>query len=97
LIRLRVGKCIHGVIGVGLVAWSLVVSGGADVWAEEIHGPLALRNQSPIQLLFFQFVPERAMPLDYNQVLLRLDIAETNTLTAGTGRGGRTRPPDNEM
>lgn len=88
MIPLRVGKGIRAVIGVGLVAWILLVPGGVEVWAEEVHGPLAIRNQSPIHLLFFQFVPERAVPLDYNQVLLRLDIAETNTLTAGTGRDG---------
>lgn len=90
------GKVTCGVITVSLALWTVLVP-GARVWAEEVHGPLAIRNQSPIQLLFFQFVPERAVPLEHQQVLLRLDVAETNTLTQDTGRDGLSGRLDLEM
>lgn len=80
----------------GLATWVFLIPGGR-LWADEVHGPLAIRNQSPIQLLFFQFVPERAVPLEHEQVLLRLDIAETNTLTQDIGREGLSGRLDLEM
>lgn len=75
----------------------LLGPGLLDVEAEDLHGPLAIRNQSPVQLLFFQFVPERAVPLGHRQARVRVDISETNTLTADEGRDGLTGRLDLEM
>ncbi len=50
-------------------------------WAKGF-GPLPIRNQSPIQLLFFQFTPEGAKPLEKGKIFLRLGLAETNTLVS---------------
>jgi len=86
---------IRWAVTAGVASWTLLVSPAAGV--EEIHGPLAIRNQSPIQLLFFQFVPERAVPLGDKQVLLRLDISETNSLAEGVGREGLSGRLDLEM
>src|SRR3989304_2609859 len=77
---------IRWALAAGVASWMFLVPPAAGV--EEIHGPLAIRNQSAIQLLFFQFVPERAVPLGHRQVSLRLDVTETNTLPAGGGAGG---------
>lgn len=96
LVRVLVGSITRCITGVGFVLCAFLVPGGR-VWAEEVHGPLAIRNQSPIHLLFFQFVPERAVPLKHEQALLRLDIAETNTLTEDTGRDGLSGRLDLEM
>ena len=86
---------IRWALTAAVASWALLVPPAAGV--EEIHGPLAIRNQSPIQILFFQFVPERAVPLGHRQVGLRLDIAETNTLAAGVGREGLQGRLDLEM
>jgi hypothetical protein len=92
----RLGRLTRVTVG-GAIVLAPLPSGG-DIRAQEVHGPLAIRNQSPIQLLFFQFVPERAVPLGYRQARLRVDIAETNTLTADEeGRDGLTGKLDLEM
>ncbi|MFQ5931215.1 MAG: DUF3187 family protein [Nitrospiraceae bacterium] len=97
MILLRVGKVVRAAVGLGLASCALLGAGVLDVGAEETHGPLAIRNQSPIQLLFFQFVPERAVALGHKEVRLRVDIAETNTLTADVGRDGLSGRLDLEM
>lgn len=87
-------------IGIVLASWVFLGAvAAAQTQTDEvlIHGPLAIRNQSPIQLLFFQFVPERAVPLGYREARLRLDIAETNSLTADTGNDGLQAVLDLEM
>jgi len=86
---------IRWALAAGVASWTFLVPPAAGV--EEIHGPLAIRNQSAIQLLFFQFVPERAVPLGHRQVSLRLDVTETNTLTAEVGREGLQGRLDLEM
>ena len=88
-------RLIRWALTAAVASWTFLVPFAAGV--EEIHGPLAIRNQSPIQILFFQFVPERAVPLGHRQVRLRLDIAETNTLAAGVGREGLQGRLDLEM
>ena len=97
VILCRVWKVVRAAVGLGLASCALLGAGVPDVDAAEVHGPLAIRNQSPIQLLFFQFVPERAVPLGHKEVLLRVDISETNTLTADTGRDGLSGRLDLEM
>lgn len=94
---LRVGKVARATVGLGLAACTLLGAGVLDAGAEELHGPLAIRNQSPVQLLFFQFTPERAMPLPHKEVRVGVTVTETNTLTADDGRGGLTGRLDLEM
>lgn len=93
--------CARAAVGTGLAAWIFLGAGGAAAQTKTekvlIHGPLAIRHQSPIQLLFFQFVPERAVPLGHKQIRLRVDVAETNSLTADTGQDGLSGRLDLEM
>ncbi len=97
MVLCRVWKVVRAAAGLGLASCALLGAGVLDVGAAEVHGPLAIRNQSPIQVLFFQFVPERAVPLGHKEVLLRVDISETNTLTADTGRDSLSGRLDLEM
>ncbi len=92
-----VGRVVRGVWRFGLAACTLVGPCVLDVWAEELHGPLAIRNQSPIQLLFFQFTPEQAVPLGHEQVRVGVTVTETNTLTADEGGNGLAGRLDLEM
>ncbi len=93
----RVGRIARSAVGFGVASCALLGSGVVAVGAEEIHGPFAIRNVSPIQLLFFQFVPERAVPLGHKRALLRLDIFETNSLAADAGRKNLRGRLDLEM
>ena len=43
-------------------------------------GPFPIRSLSPIQLLFFQFVPERALPVPRGAWQVRFDLVEANLL-----------------
>lgn len=43
-------------------------------------GPFAVRSLSPVQLLFFQFTPERAQPLPPGVWQARVDVVEANIL-----------------
>lgn len=99
--RKRPWRWVRGVVRrvgrLGLAACVLLSLCALEVWAEELHGPLAIRNQSPIQLLFFQFTPERAVPVGHKQVRVGVNISETNTLTADDGRDGLTGRLDLEM
>jgi hypothetical protein len=45
-----------------------------------IGGPFPVRSLSPIQLLFFQFTPERAVPVSRGGWQLRFDIVDANIL-----------------
>jgi hypothetical protein len=45
-------------------------------------GPLPIRNQSPVQLLFLQLAPEGARPVPREVWEVRADLVETNTLVA---------------
>jgi hypothetical protein len=47
---------------------------------EEKSGPIPIVNQTPIQLLFLQAIPDRAEALPKGQGFLRLNTAITNTL-----------------
>lgn len=47
---------------------------------EEKSGPIPIVNQTPIQLLFLQPIPDKAETLPKGQGSLRLNIAITNTL-----------------
>ena len=64
----------------------LVVSpGGATAGPPTVlgEGPLPIRNQSPVQLLFLQLNPEGARPLPREAWQVRMDLVETNTLVTG--------------
>jgi len=97
VITRRTRKRVRGVLGLALAAAAVLCARPGLVEADEIHGPLAIRHQSPIHLLFFQFVPERAVPLGDRQVRLRVDVAETNSLTRQVGRAGLQGRLDLEM
>jgi Protein of unknown function (DUF3187) len=45
-----------------------------------LGGPFPVRSLSPIQLLYFQFTPERAMPLPRGLWNVRFDLVEANIL-----------------
>ncbi|MFQ5913105.1 MAG: DUF3187 family protein [Nitrospinota bacterium] len=83
--RLRVWAVV--LAGVLLAAAPSGASAGAGVMdPREILGPLPLRNLQPIHLLFFEFTPERAYALRKGNLLVRLDITETNTLLVDLGK-----------
>jgi hypothetical protein len=43
-------------------------------------GPFPVRSLSPMQLLFFQFTPERAVPVAHGTWQMRFDLVEANVL-----------------
>ena len=45
-----------------------------------IGGPFPVRSLSPVQLLYFQFIPERAVPLPRGMWNVRFDLVEANFL-----------------
>ena len=45
-----------------------------------VGGPFPVRSLSPIQLLFFQFTPERAVPVAPGTWQVRFDLVEANVL-----------------
>jgi hypothetical protein len=45
-----------------------------------VGGPFPVRSLSPIQLLYFQFTPERAVPLPREMWNVRFDLVEANVL-----------------
>jgi hypothetical protein len=45
-----------------------------------VGGPFPVRSLSPIQLLYFQFTPERAIPLPHGMWNVRFDLVEANIL-----------------
>lgn len=47
---------------------------------DKISGPIPIVNQSPIQLLFLQAIPDRAETLPEDRYSLRFNVATTNTL-----------------
>jgi hypothetical protein len=48
--------------------------------AAVVGGPFPVRSLSPIQLLYFQFTPERAIPLPRGMWNVRFDLVEANIL-----------------
>ena len=45
-----------------------------------VGGPFPVRSLSPIQLFYFQFTPERAIPLPRGVWNVRFDLVEANIL-----------------
>jgi hypothetical protein len=45
-----------------------------------VGGPFPVRSLSPIQLLYFQFTPERAVPIPRGMWNVRFDLVEANVL-----------------
>jgi hypothetical protein len=43
-------------------------------------GPFPVRSLSPVQLLYFQFIPERAVPLPHQTWSIRFDLVQANYL-----------------
>jgi hypothetical protein len=52
-----------------------------------LGGPFPVRSLSPIQLLYFQFTPERAMPLPRGMWNARFDLVEANILARDEHQG----------
>ena len=52
-----------------------------------LGGPFPVRSLAPVQLLFFQFTPERAVPVPPGMWNLRFDLVEANNLARGEHRG----------
>jgi Protein of unknown function (DUF3187) len=50
-------------------------------------GPFPVRSLSPVQLLYFQFTPERAVPLPHRTWSVRFDLVEANYLARDEHRG----------
>ncbi|MBI3329154.1 MAG: DUF3187 family protein [Nitrospinae bacterium] len=48
-----------------------------------VGGPFPIRSLSPIQLLFFQFIPERAVPIPRGAWNARVDVVDANILARG--------------
>jgi hypothetical protein len=51
-----------------------------DLAKSVVGGPFPIRSLSPIQLLYFQFTPERAVPVPPGVWRARLDLVEANYL-----------------
>jgi hypothetical protein len=49
-----------------------------------VGGPFPVRNLSPIASLYFQFTPERALPVPRGAWHVRFDLVEANYLARGT-------------
>jgi Protein of unknown function (DUF3187) len=52
-----------------------------------VGGPFPVRSLSPIQWLYFQFTPERAVPLPHRMWNVRLDVVEANILARDEHQG----------
>lgn len=52
-----------------------------------LGGPFPVRSLSPLQLLYFQFTPERALPLPRGMWNIRFDLVEANYLARDEHRG----------
>jgi len=50
-------------------------------------GPFPVRSLSPVQLLYFQFTPEQAVPLPHRTWSVRFDLVEANYLARDEHRG----------
>jgi len=51
-----------------------------------LGGPFPIRSLSPVQLLYFQFTPERAIPLPHGIWNVRFDLVEANILARDAHR-----------
>jgi hypothetical protein len=51
-----------------------------ETYSQVGGGPFPVRSLSPIQLLFFQFTPERALPVPRGTWQVRFDLVEANIL-----------------
>jgi uncharacterized protein DUF3187 len=52
-----------------------------------LGGPFPVRSLAPVQLLYFQFTPERALPLPPGSWNLRFDVAEADNLARDEHQG----------
>jgi uncharacterized protein DUF3187 len=52
-----------------------------------ISGPFPVRSLAPVQSLYFQFTPERAVPLPHGMWNVRFDLVEANILARAEHQG----------
>ncbi|HEX9870081.1 MAG TPA: DUF3187 family protein, partial [Candidatus Tectomicrobia bacterium] len=90
---LRLGQwCLLLCLAQTLIARALVASPLQEVPqaiapATILGGPFPVRSLAPVQLLFFQFTPERAIPLPPGKWTLRFDLVEANNLARAEHQG----------
>jgi hypothetical protein len=79
--------CLFVCIGEALLTGALSVNAAPLQGAPEerppspiVGGPFPIRSLSPIQLLYFQFAPERAVPIPRGVWNVRFDLVEANIL-----------------
>ena len=90
---LRLGQwCLLLCLAQTLIARALVASPLQEVpqaiaAATILGGPFPVRSLAPVQLLFFQFTPERAIPLPPGKWTLRFDLVEANNLARAEHQG----------
>jgi hypothetical protein len=75
-----------------LVTPHLYAAGSSAPLAEDLvrsngGGPFPVRSLSPVQLLYFQFTPERAVPLPHRTWSVRFDLIQANYLARDEHRG----------
>jgi hypothetical protein len=58
-----------------------------DLVQSIVGGPFPVRSLSPLQLLYFQFTPERAVPVPRQTWSVRFDLVEANYLARDEHRG----------
>jgi len=90
---LQLGQwCLLLCLAQTLIARALVASPLQEVpqaitAATILGGPFPVRSLAPVQLLFFQFTPERAIPLPPGKWTLRFDLVEANNLARAEYQG----------
>lgn len=101
-LRGRVPRCVRPLIRFGqwclvLCSAQALLIGALDAatFQEELQevpsrtmlgGPFPVRSLSPVQLLYFQFTPERAIPLPRGLWNVRFDLVEANILARDAHR-----------
>jgi len=89
--RDRVGAiaCVWGVLWMACALLSGVLGVAAaprepaattETPGHAMGGPFRIRSLSPVQLLFFQFTPERALPVPHDAWDLHVDVLKANIL-----------------
>ena len=83
--QMRFLSCIRFTIGLLILLYASVAFPG-NSWErwQERSGPIPLVNQSPIQLLFLQPVPDRADTLPTGHASIKVNSTVTNTLASKT-------------
>jgi hypothetical protein len=90
--RLRLGHwCLLLCLAQTLIARALVAAplqeAPQEIVPTTLGGPFPVRSLAPVQLLFFQFTPERAVPVPPGIWNVRFDVVEANILARAEHQG----------